>query len=50
MDMKDKAVNDILVGYVVENANLKIRVRELEYELESIKKEEVPKEPVKPVD
>ena len=41
MEVKnEQALQDVLANYVTENVNLKIRIRQLEMELEELKKKE----------
>ena len=41
MEVKNEhALQDVLAHYVTENVNLKIRIRQLEMELEELKKKE----------
>ena len=37
--MNEQALNEVLTEYVVENANLKIIIKQLQLEIEELKKE-----------
>ena len=37
--MNEQALNEVLTEYVVENANLKIVIKQLQLEIEELKKE-----------
>ena len=38
--MKEQAFNEVLTEYVVENANLKLVIKQLQLEIEELKKKE----------
>ena len=37
--MNEQALNEVLTEYVVENANLKIIIKQLQFEIEELKKD-----------